>query len=143
MKSDSLGDALSRARGARKVVALLMSLVLLVVSSGIAHASIVEHLVRSGESLWVLSVWHRTSVPAIQRLNTLPGTTIYPGQTLQIPADSRVHVVSRGETLGEIALWYRAEVQVIRTANAVSDIIYPGQKLLIPDAQSGQAAVTA
>ncbi|MFO8060497.1 MAG: cell wall hydrolase, partial [Bacillota bacterium] len=39
--------------------------------------------------------------------------------------------------------WYRAEVQVIRTANAVSDIIYPGQKLLIPDAQSGQAAVTA
>lgn len=143
MRTAQLGEALLGARLGQRALALLLAMVLLVASSGIAHASVVDHLVRSGESLWLLSVRHHTTVPSIQRLNGLTGTTIYPGQGLWIPADSRVHVVSRGETLSEIARWYRAEVGAIKSANSISGLIHPGQQLVIPATAPAETATTA
>ncbi len=148
MALEQIMDALVRMKVGQKSVALVVALVLVLVSSGLAHASVVDHMVRSGESLWLLSMRHRTTVASIQQLNRLSGTTIYPDQNLRIPADSRVHVVSRGETLGEIAQWYRAEVGAIKSASATSSLIHPGQQLVVPMTTSAEAgaqgaAVTA
>ncbi len=141
-------EALVRMKVGQKSAALLVAMVMMLVSSGLAHASVIDHMVRSGESLWLLSMRHRTTVTSIQQLNRLPGTMIYPDQALRIPADSRVHVVSRGETVSEIAQWYRADVGAIKSASAASSLIRPGQRLVVPmttspEAGTQGAAVTA
>lgn len=53
-----------------------------------------------------------------------------------------VHWVSKGESLWLIARWYRTSVQEIKSYNGLSsNVIYPGQRLVIPDRRS--ASVTS
>jgi LysM repeat protein len=44
------------------------------------------------------------------------------------------HTVSEGESLCLIAQWYQCPLETLKTTNGLShDLIYPGQKLLIPE----------
>ena len=54
----------------------------------------VEVKVRGGDSLWSIAAAHtapgddvRATIDAIRQLNRLSGSTIYAGQTLDVPAD--------------------------------------------------------
>lgn len=70
----------------RKVTSRLMSMIIiaLVVSQvGVVLAE--PHKVLPGESLWLIGRRHGSSVQAIVQRNGLVGTTIYPGQVLDVP----------------------------------------------------------
>lgn len=51
---------------------------------------------------------------------------------LRLAADT--HTVSKGESLYLIARWYQCPLETLKSTNGLSyDLIYPGQKLLIPE----------
>lgn len=75
-----------------------------------------------------LLVWASMGIPAV------------------VGADSNaVHVVQRGETLGHIAQRYNVSIANLTAANAIAnpDLIYAGQRLVIPGASVAPAAAPA
>lgn len=67
------------------LAAIVGILTILVISTGLAMAQ-TTHTVRSGDTLWRLSVRYGTTVAAIQQANGVSGHLIYPGQRLSIPS---------------------------------------------------------
>lgn len=51
--------------------------------------SVVRYEVRSGDSLWTIAQAYGTTVDQLQSANSLRGTRIYAGQTLEVPVGSR------------------------------------------------------
>ena len=51
--------------------------------------SVVRYEVRSGDSLWTIAQAYGTTVDRLQSANSLRGTRIYAGQTLEVPVGSR------------------------------------------------------
>jgi len=105
----------------------------------------VTHTVQAGETLASIAGQYRTTVEAIMQANNLTSLVIYAGQKLLIPVPPEgaptptprtrqvVHVVQPGEYLEIIAERYGVSVRAIMEANKLtSDLIYPGQKLVIP-----------
>jgi LysM repeat protein len=107
------------------------------------------YVVKSGDWLWKIAREKGVSAQAIAAAN--PGIDVNllrPGQTLIIPAPGStpppavpgggtgqvVHVVQQGENLFRIALKYNKSYQAIAVANGITNVnmIYPGQKLVIP-----------
>lgn len=118
-----------------------------------SNTRFVEHVVKPGETLWGISRRYGVGMDAIREANRLSGTTVVAGRTLRIPQQATTrtaqggssapakkeevklaeHVVKVGETLWSIAREYGATVPAIQSANRIdSDVIVPGQKLLIP-----------
>lgn len=113
----------------------------LTIPAGSARGS---HQVQPGESLYLIAQRYGTTVDALVAANGLTGKTIYPGQTLIIPAAGGTgttgppsgwyYTVKAGDTLYLLAIRYGTTVQALREANGIyTDLIYPGQRLLIPD----------
>jgi LysM repeat protein len=125
------------------------------------------YTVRSGDRLVDIAARFGVSASAIVRANGLANAdTIYPGQKLIIPTPGSVpaatatpavvpaataaarqpvtHTVQLGDTLAGIARKFGVSAAAILQTNSISnpDLIWVGQKLLIPDA-SADAATSA
>ncbi|MDP8314539.1 MAG: LysM peptidoglycan-binding domain-containing protein [Candidatus Celaenobacter antarcticus] len=101
-----------------------------------------EHVVKSGENLWVIASRYNTSVSSLMSINGLASTTIYPGQKLNLISlktnPEKYYVVKKGDTLSSISsklgVAYQKLIQVndlkSKTSNGQNIVyIYPGQKL--------------
>jgi LysM repeat protein len=119
-------------------------------------ATPVIHVVAAGEMLLTIAIEYDISVEEIKQANELESDLIYVGQELLIPqpmpnpeatgaapviaetpqpsATSFVHIVTVGENLAWIADRYAVTVEAIAEANGIkaSDLIYVGQRLIIP-----------
>jgi len=108
----------------------------------------VEHVVRWGETVYMIASSYGVSVQDIVAANNLTNpdliragdVLIIPGGTAPSPQQPGVHIVRRGETLHSIAQMYGTTVNAIAMANGIvnPNYIYVGQSLTIPGG-TGQA----
>lgn len=106
----------------------------------IPWGSILQHAVRSGETLDDIARYYRTTVDAVLAQNpTLNDPTrLSEGMVLTLIVGSqyagRTHVVRPGESLGLIAERYGVTSQALARANGLTDpsLIRVGQTLIIP-----------
>jgi membrane-bound lytic murein transglycosylase D len=107
------------------------------------------HVVRRGDSLWIIAKKYRTTVQKIQALNNLTTTTLSIGQQLRIsgqstaannvaatginPGNLRRYVVKTGDNPFTIAKRHDISVDRLLQLNQLSEssTIYPGQILVI------------
>ncbi|MGC4028229.1 MAG: LysM peptidoglycan-binding domain-containing protein [Steroidobacteraceae bacterium] len=106
------------------------------------------HVVRKGESMWIIAQRHGLTVNQLARLNHLSqSATLRPGQRLRLSggtaadtAQSAViagdgkqvtYVVRRGDTLSQIARALKVSVASLRSWNGLAgDALQPGQRLV-------------
>lgn len=105
-----------------------------VITTNVAQTSPISttsqtHVVKSGESLWIIANKYGTSIPTLKSLNGLQSDQIYVGQVLVV---AKVHKVTSGETLWIIANKYGTTISAVKAANGLqSDMIYVGQSFKI------------
>jgi len=111
----------------------------LVLSSLIPNAAgAATYTVAKGDSLYAIGELFGTSYSRIMSDNGLSGTTIYPGQKLDVPAGT--YTVRSGDSLYLIAKAHQVSLYSLRMANNKwDDMIYAGQTLLIPAKNAGEA----
>lgn len=127
----------------RRVRALFVALILALV---VALFS-VDYTVQRGDTLGKIARDNGVSVSELAEANGISNPNlIHPGQVLVIPGEEgepdQLHEVARGETLNRISARYGVKTSEIVSANALNNpnLIYPGQKLLIPGVASTQSA---
>ncbi|MCD6291361.1 MAG: LysM peptidoglycan-binding domain-containing protein [Anaerolineae bacterium] len=115
-----------------------------------------NYTVGQGETLFSIAQKLGLDVDELKRLNNLPSDNVTPGQVIKVPASalkyaptstpapgrSVIHVVRRGEYLKLIADKYGVSPEAIIRANHLRNpnVIYPGQKLIIPAPNSTPTA---
>ncbi|MFZ5899297.1 MAG: LysM peptidoglycan-binding domain-containing protein [Bacillota bacterium] len=124
--------------GLRKICIMLLILAISTLLTG-SCAYAANYTVKPGDSLYLIAKRYGLSPETIRKVNNLPGTTIYPGQVLYIPVDTK-YTVKRGDTLFKIGQRFGVPYREIARANGLSlyKPIYPGQVLRIP--QGSQAS---
>lgn len=97
------------------------------------NTEIGTYIVQSGDSLWKIADKYSMSVNDLKELNNI-GDTIYPGQKLKVlQAKTNKYTVKSGDSLYKIANQYNTTIDAIKKLNNLtSDIIHPGDVLLIP-----------
>lgn len=98
------------------------------------------YLVKSGDTLYLISRRYGTTVEAIKRINNLTTDMISVGQVLFLPGPTGAppvtgtdYVVQPGDTLFLISRRFGTTVQAIMSANNLTTTtIYVGQRLRIP-----------
>lgn len=102
-----------------------------------SRREIIEHIVRSGDSLTAVAEKYNVSLETILWANDLKASSkIKEGQSLVIlPVSGAIHYVKKGDTLAQIAKTYKGEAGKIIAFNELSnqDDIYIGDILIIPD----------
>ncbi|MBP2966679.1 LysM peptidoglycan-binding domain-containing protein, partial [Acinetobacter baumannii] len=119
-----------------------------------------KHVVKSGDTLYGISLKYGVSVNQIKQWNNLKSDVIYVNQTLIVkdgqttnvkpnpPKGSpntnsvanKTHIVKGGDTLYGISLRYGVSISDIKQKNNLtSDIIYIGQKLIISESNQSVA----
>jgi LysM repeat protein len=109
----------------------------------------VEHVVRWGETVYLIASRYGVSVQDIVAANNLTNpdliragdVLIIPGGAAPSPEQPGVHIVRRGETLNTIARMYGTTVNAIARANGIvnPNYIYVGQRLTIPGGTTGES----
>ncbi len=114
------------------------------------------YTVRAGDTMFSIATRYGLTVQTLAAANNLPPTgLIYVGWNLKIPAasanapapanapsrGSQTYIVQQGEYLARIALRFGTSVQAIVLANSLPNawLVYAGQRLVIPGAQTGAA----
>lgn len=106
-----------------------------------------NYRVKSGDTLYLISRRTGSSITAIKTANKLSGNTIYPNQLLYIPTNEELgwtspagggtYRVQKGDTLYLIAKKYGISVVGLQRENNIwNNLIYPGQTLRIPMANT-------
>ena len=152
-------------RGMRKVVLKawkwvlpLMVLVNLLALATPAAAQGTSYVVQPGDTLYAIARRYGISVNALAAANGLTTRSwIYVGQSLTLPdagtapapapaptpATTGIHIVQPGENLFRLGLRYGTTAAAIRAANGLSsDLIYVGQRLVIPGVGVGVPPIT-
>lgn len=94
---------------------------------------LVQYTVRNGNTLFAIAQFFRTTVEDILRYNNIQNPSmIYPGQVLNIPADSALndyYVARPGDSLWSIAQRNGLTVAELLRLNRLANpnVIYPGQ----------------
>jgi len=101
------------------------------------ETNVVEYVVRSGDTLWLIARRYGTTVDAIRNLNGLTSNMLNIGQVLKIPASAGSsyfeYAVRSGDTLWLLSRRYGTTVEAIRSLNGLtSDRLDVGQILRIP-----------
>ena len=94
-----------------------------------------DYKVVPNDTLYTISRLFNTTSNKLMADNNLSGTTIYPGQKLNVPAT--VYTVKSGDTLYLIA--QRNGIlfsDMLKANNEYSSLIFPGQQLLLPGVKS-------
>lgn len=101
------------------------------------------YTIQPGDTIYSISQIYNVSMNDIIEYNniTVP-YVIYPGQRIYIPREptpipptgGRIYIVDQGDTLFSIAINYNSNVETIAEINNIDnpDLIYPGQRLIIP-----------
>ena len=100
------------------------------------------HMVRRGDSLWIIAKRYGTTTKEIQSLNNLQTTQLHIGQLLKLPGykeekidtgDMKVYLVKRGDSPFDIAQLHNMSLERFLRINLLTpnSTIYPGQKLFI------------
>lgn len=109
---------------------LLMTLAAVLALSATALAA--THTVVQGDTLWLISQKHNTTVSTLMGANNLTSTLLYPGQVLTVPSTG-TYVVKAGDNLYRIALNHGTTMTELMLVNGLtSTLIYPGQALRLP-----------
>ncbi|MFQ5485272.1 MAG: LysM peptidoglycan-binding domain-containing protein, partial [Desulfobacterales bacterium] len=108
------------------------------------YKNISTHIVKPGDSLWIIAKRYGTTTKKIQELNKLANSNLHIGQVLRIseskkrpaqPAQSsfRTYNVKRGDSPFKIAKRYNMSVKNLLNINGLTprSKIYPKQKLYI------------
>ncbi|WP_243387398.1 LysM peptidoglycan-binding domain-containing protein [Bacillus kexueae] len=102
-------------------------------------ASTSTYIVVAGDTLSLIAKKFNVTVDSLKKVNQLTTDVIYVGQSLKIPTQpenpvqTQTHVVEAGDTLYKIAVRYGVTVQDIKEKNNLqSDVIYVGQRIIIP-----------
>ena len=101
-----------------------------------------NHVVRSGDSLWIIAKRYGTTTKKIQELNNLSTTHLYIGQVLKIPGykfekaateNFKIYQVKNGDTPFQIAQLYKMPLERFLHINRLTpkSNIFPGQKLFV------------
>ena len=101
-----------------------------------------SHVVRSGDSLWIIAKRYGTTTKKIQELNNLSTTHLYIGQALKIPGyksekaateNLKIYRVKQGDTPFQIAQLYKMPLERFLHINRLTpkSNIFPGQKLFV------------
>jgi membrane-bound lytic murein transglycosylase D len=101
-----------------------------------------KHVVRSGDSLWIIAKRYGTTTKKIQELNNLSTTHLYIGQVLKIPGytsgkaaaeNFKIYRVKHGDTPFQIAQLYKMPLERFLHINRLTprSNIFPGQKLFV------------
>lgn len=100
------------------------------------------HVVKSGDSLWIIAKRYGTTTQKIQELNNLSTTHLHIGQVLKIPGykykrpmpeDLKVYRVKDGDTPFQIAQLHKMPLERFLRINRLTPRtrIFPGQKLYV------------
>ncbi len=100
-----------------------------------------RHLVKRGDSLWILAKKYNTTTRRIMSLNSLMTTNLRIGQVLRIPGgkktirkgSSRTYSVKAGDSAFSIARRHNMPLNKFLEINSMThnNTIYPGQKLYV------------
>ncbi|OGO04423.1 MAG: hypothetical protein A2Y73_00110 [Chloroflexi bacterium RBG_13_56_8] len=130
------------------LVSILLSLLLMgILVVGVVAQEATYHTIQWGESLLSIARKYGVTVSQLVEANGLTNANlIYAGQRLLIPESPQgyvEHVVVQGESLLTIAAKYGVRVTDIAIRNNILNLnlIYPGQRLIIPGAEEGEVVV--
>ncbi|GAA0179204.1 hypothetical protein SH2C18_21150 [Clostridium sediminicola] len=117
-----------------KKIATLIATLLLLGNTITAKASIINHTVTNGESLWKISQKYSTTTDELIELNNLASSNIYIGQTLKVNDTSiKEYTVRSGDSCWKISQQYNISVDKLLEINKLdSSNIYIGQVLYVP-----------
>lgn len=100
------------------------------------------HIVKSGDSLWIIARRYGTTTKDIQELNRLSGTMLHIGQVLKIPGSApksppvegmKTYQVKQGDSPFKISQKFKMPLEQFLRINQLTprSKIYPGQRLYI------------
>ncbi len=97
-----------------------------------------RHVVRRGDSLWIIAKRYGTTTTEIQKLNHLKSTNLVIGQVLKLPGyhskrNLKVYKVKPGDSPYSIATKHNMDLEDLLTINRLTKYnkIYPGQSLYV------------